>query len=574
MIPKAMLSFFVALASSDALMAVGRPQDLPSGIPEEGRQKYALRATGRRSQSFTGVSTAVASGLRWLQTHQDENGRWQTDHFMKHDKAGTPTDGAGNGLHDCGISGLALLAFLADGQTPTNGEFADTVRRGAAWLCAQQGDNGAFGRNVMVGFVYDHVIATIAVTEAYGLSGDATLKAHAQSGIDYIEASRNTYGVWRYQPRDNDNDTSVTGWCACALQTAADCGLKVNRDSLGAVLFWMDGVTDSSGRSGYLKLGDGSSRFDRDHARRFPPTASEALTGIALHSRFMLGKRPGEAPIMERQAVVMLARLPVWSVSDGSIDLYYWFHATNALRQFGGDAWLKWWAALRNALLPNQRKDGNFAGSWDPICVWGEVGGRVYSTAIATLCLQAESRYAQFSTVTPLPKSPIFSVLNQNWLSGQYGRFSAGLASIEKAEGLSDKDKAAIDGARRALQTVVNDAFSEVRSLEQTSGRLQGYLPYVGATERLETIRKGFGNLPPGEGAEAVIGKWKADHKLQREITAARRYEAITKQVEGRPNKAQRDALIMKLEGFVDSFGDTRAGADAEAWPIRLKQQR
>jgi hypothetical protein len=542
-------------------MAVDGLQDAANAIPEEGRQKYALRAAARSSQPHSDVSAAVAGGLLWLKTHQDENGQWQAERFMRHDRTGTPTDGAGHVGHDCGISGLALLAFLGDGQTPTSGEFADTVRRGVAWLCSLQERNGRFGANMFADTVYDHVIATLAVTEAYGLSGDATLKEHAQAGIDYIQASRNPYGVWRYQPRDNDNDTSVTGWCACALQTAADFGLKVDRACLRATLVWIEGVTGSDGRSGYLKLGDPSSRLDRDHARRFPASAGEALTGITLNTRFLLGLRFTEVPIMEKQAAVLLARLPGWNVREGSIDLYYWFHASNALRQVGGESWRRWSAALHRALLPNQRKDGNFAGSWDPISVWGEIGGRVYSTAIATLCLEAESRYALLTTLTPLPKSDIFRSANQDWLAGQYERFSAGLASIEKTCDLTAQDKTAIDGARRALQAVVDEQSLEVRRLEKTSS----FLNYPAAIERLETLRRRFGSLAAGEAAAAVLGKWQGDPKIQREITAAKRYRSIMKRMDGRLSDDQRDSLLVSLRGFVNQYGDTEAGRIAKA---------
>ena len=46
-----------------------------------------------------------------------------------------------------------------------------------------------------------------------------------------------------------------------------------------------------------------------------------------------------------------------------------------------------------DAIVKTQRTDGNFAGSWDPVGVWDEDGGRVYATALYTLCLSADQRY-------------------------------------------------------------------------------------------------------------------------------------------------------------------------------------
>jgi hypothetical protein len=34
-----------------------------------------------------------------------------------------------------------------------------------------------------------------------------------------------------------------------------------------------------------------------------------------------------------------------------------------------------------------------YAGSWDPSGPWGTAGGRVYSTALLTLCLEVTYRY-------------------------------------------------------------------------------------------------------------------------------------------------------------------------------------
>ena len=50
---------------------------------------------------------------------------------------------------------------------------------------------------------------------------------------------------------------------------------------------------------------------------------------------------------------------------------------------------------LNDAVVKPQRQDGNFKGSWDPIDVWGEDGGRVYSTASLVLTLEAYYRYSK-----------------------------------------------------------------------------------------------------------------------------------------------------------------------------------
>ena len=61
--------------------------------------------------------------------------------------------------------------------------------------------------------------------------------------------------------------------------------------------------------------------------------------------------------------------------------------------QLQGDYWKRWSEALQKTLLARQRASGALAGSWDPITRWDGYGGRVYSTALATLCLEAYYRF-------------------------------------------------------------------------------------------------------------------------------------------------------------------------------------
>lgn len=48
---------------------------------------------------------------------------------------------------------------------------------------------------------------------------------------------------------------------------------------------------------------------------------------------------------------------------------------------------------MKRTLLARQEGRGTEAGSWSPDTVWGGYGGRVYATALATLCLEVYYRY-------------------------------------------------------------------------------------------------------------------------------------------------------------------------------------
>ena len=359
--------------------------------------RYGGRA-GRRSVGP--YATAIGAGLEWLKNHQDEDGRWDCDGFMKHDTEGEACDGAGEAAYDVGVTGLALLAFLGDGSTMRVGPYKQAVKSGVKWLRDQQQDDGLFGARVSHDFIYSHAIASYAMCEAYGVSAFRLLRPNAQRSIDYLEAHRNPYKVWRYQARDGDNDTSITGWSLMAYATGELFGLTINKKALQLCETWLDEVSDPSGRHGYAKRGERSSRMPGDHATRFPVDKGESLTAVGLFCRFFLGQNPKEKPVMTAAAYLIAGQPPVWNEKDGSIDLYYWYWATNAMFQMGGEFWADWRSSLTEAVIPHQhdgRDNQNLAGSWDPVGVWGKIGGRVYSTAMLTLTLETPYRYTRFT---------------------------------------------------------------------------------------------------------------------------------------------------------------------------------
>jgi hypothetical protein len=98
-----------------------------------------------------------------------------------------------------------------------------------------------------------------------------------------------------------------------------------------------------------------------------------------------------------KKGVALVSRLPpTWNTSDGSLDFEHWYFGTMALRQVGDKAWEGWNQALE-PVTSAQRMEGTycgFKGSWDPADAWSPELGRVYSTAIVTLCYATANRPA------------------------------------------------------------------------------------------------------------------------------------------------------------------------------------
>ena len=362
--------------------------------------KYGGRFGGKRNLRAgggKGTEQAIKDGLEWLKNHQDEDGKWDCDEFMKHDPSGDKTDGAGDPNHDIGDTGLSLLAFLGDGHTMTRGLYKDVVKRGIKWLADEQDrESGLFGQEIGHAFLYDHSIATLAMCETFYLDKSTLLKTKAQKAINYISRARNPYGVWRYEvPPNGDNDSSVTGWMVFAMKSAEEGKLKIDGEAYTAAIQWFDEMTDpGTGRVGYTETGSPSSRVPGMNDQ-YPTEKGEALTSVALLCRFFLGQEPESNPVMKDHAELLLRTLPEWDPEGFGCDMYYWYYGSYAMYQMGDKYWKQWRKALESTVLSSQRKDGSSKGSWDPVGPWGYAGGRVYSTATMVLCLEAYYRYAR-----------------------------------------------------------------------------------------------------------------------------------------------------------------------------------
>ena len=124
-----------------------------------------------------------------------------------------------------------------------------------------------------------------------------------------------------------------------------------------------------------------------------PGQSPDHMTMAAgLFSRLLLGWKPVN-PLCRSASDFLLAKLPAWPTSQLDVDFVYWFFGSHALFQVGGDSWKQWNGALKETLLPHQRRGGDEEGSWNPAGTWSAEGGRVASTALGALCLEVYYRY-------------------------------------------------------------------------------------------------------------------------------------------------------------------------------------
>ncbi|MAG55867.1 MAG: hypothetical protein CMJ83_06215 [Planctomycetes bacterium] len=362
---------------------------------------FGGRRGGRRNLRALGgggkTQRAVERGLEWLSNHQSQDGRWDCDNFMANgdSKKGPLCDGKGIAMYDVGVTGLALLAFLGAGNTHREGPYKATVRKSLKWLKGQQDAEGCFGPRGDPHFTYNHGIGALAMAEAYGMTRSGIWKATAQNGINFVMKCQNPYKAWRYGERPGGNDISVSGWMVMALKSAKMSGLDMNDTALQWAHDFCKEMTDEeTGRTGYTKRGERPVRAE-GRLEQFPAEESESLTGVGMLIRIFAGEDPKSSAMCKAGSELCAKRLPVWAPKQGKVDMYYWYYATLSMFQVGGSEWTAWNNKMKGAIIDHQREDGNYLGSWDNCGPWGEDGGRVYSTAVMTLCMEVYYRYGR-----------------------------------------------------------------------------------------------------------------------------------------------------------------------------------
>jgi hypothetical protein len=346
-------------------------------------QPYSLRQgkdrleRAKRYGATQESENAVDAALAWLARNQSSNGRWDASQFGAGDERrvlGHDRQRAGSGA-DAGVTGLALLAFLGAGHTHLEGPHADTVTRGLDYLISIQRDDGSLGGEAATfAYMYCHAMATFALSEAYALTDDSRIAPAVRRAVAYtLRAQHPTTGGWRYRPGDL-GDTSQLGWQVMVLKSAQLGGVEVPDDALRRAARYLDSV--ASGRQGGLA----------SYRPRERP--SHTMTAEALAARQFLGAPPSGGAADEA-ASLLLTSAP----NQTEVNVYYWYYATLAMFQLQGEPWQRWNEALQPTLIARQHAAGELAGSWPPSTVWGGYGGRVYSTALATLCLEVYYRY-------------------------------------------------------------------------------------------------------------------------------------------------------------------------------------
>ena len=328
---------------------------------------------------------AVKDALVWLASAQNpRDGRWNTEAWGggRETRDFSNVGASSRTIHaDTALTGLALLCFFGAGHTHLDGPYQEHIDKGLQFLFSQQSaSNGSLAGNAGP-FVamYCHGIATLALSEASIMTRDKRIRPHLEGAIHYtISSQHRTTGGWRYKPGDT-GDTSQFGWQLMSLISARSAGIEIPIDTWRGANQFLE----------YVSLGQHGGLACYNPAQK---RATHTMTAEALMCRIFLQGSRSQAAIEEGANYISQ-----YGLGQAPTDLYYFYYATLALHQLQDYRWTAWNKAVSRKLVGTQRTDdGQLKGSWDPDTRWGRAGGRVYTTALATLCLESYYRYLPF----------------------------------------------------------------------------------------------------------------------------------------------------------------------------------
>jgi len=314
-----------------------------------GRSAEGRRAGLRRHGGSAATEDAVLRALRWLKRNQNDNGSWAPSQPQA-------------------MTGLALLCFLAHGETPLSEEFGVTVQKAIRYLVNEvmnaRGEVGSRG--------YPHGIVSYALAEAYAMTQLPIIKPAMEKALTVIVEGQQQGGGYDYSYRKGDRwDLSVASWQFQAMKAGQIAGADVPglNEAVDKGIGFCKNTAYKDGWFGYSSPGSGSQ-------------AMAAAGALVLQ---LLGE--GKSPEVTRTVEKLQSRQINWKqLSSHGAGSYWMYYHTQAMFHAGGKVWNDWNNHFTPIVLKNQAADGH----WPDFEENGQPKGGyypVYNTTLVCLML-------------------------------------------------------------------------------------------------------------------------------------------------------------------------------------------
>ncbi len=326
----------------------------PGALPTEALGALGNDPEHAREMMTPAARQAINRGLEFLNSHQRADG----------------SIGSGAFRTNVAVCGLTGLAMLAQGSTPNRGRYGSQIDKCIAFLLSRTRSDGFIVSpgSTSHGPMYGHGFATLFLAECYGMTNRPDIRQKLSAAIRLIVNTQNQQGGWRYHPRRDDADLSVTICQVMALRAARNAGLFVPRATI-------EDCTDYVRRS---QNPDGGFQYQLEGGPSAFPRSAAGVVALYMAGIY-------EGPEIDKGLRYLMTYLPDGngSLFDGH---YYYAHyyAVQAMWHAGGRYWDAWYPAIRDELVRRQRRRN---GSWySSACP-------EYGTAMACIILQLPNNF-------------------------------------------------------------------------------------------------------------------------------------------------------------------------------------
>ena len=180
------------------------------------------------------------------------------------------------------------------------------------------------------------------------MSKRTELRDKLSLAVKLIVNSQNKEGGWRYYPKKEDADISVTVCQVMALRAAHNAGIHVPKETIDDAVEYVKKCQNRDGGFIYMLSGGGESALsafggrDRgpEQRRHYYDRGPEITQGLDYLTQF----RPEQGVTRREQYYE-----------------YGHYYAVQAMWQAGGERWARWYPAIRDELIARQGPDGSWS---------------------------------------------------------------------------------------------------------------------------------------------------------------------------------------------------------------------
>jgi hypothetical protein len=337
------------------------------------------------------VDASVDRALAWLASEQQSDGSFSTL------ESGQP-----------GVTALCVMAFISHGYMPGAGRYGPNLDRATDFVLGCQKENGLVAlvapdgpeitrqvsHDMGVTAAYNHAIASLMLSELYGMSGNERAARIQQVVARSIRATLEMQrwpkdraedrGGWRYVDDfdDNDSDLSITGWSLMFLRSSRNAGFEIPKPAIDdAVAYVRRSYSRKYGAFGYTI--------------NEPDPRSRGMAGAGIlalaHAGFHNSPEARHSADWIRQNGFDNYNEYESFGQGWAHDRYHYglFNCCQAMYQLGGRYWDEFYPRAVHVLLENQQADGSWLA--ESHFHDGQFGN-AYTTALVVMTLGAPNQ--------------------------------------------------------------------------------------------------------------------------------------------------------------------------------------